>query len=293
MPIAMPYHLEKGPTLRLIEEHLNDSTAAMLQTLQGLRTTPPNSPAWLQNSMPALWADPRFQQSPAGSGAAVRDDLMRNWLGFHEDPNAPGVWTAGTEATTGYWIGYRGNVSEIVRNAFQWALELALGLDHPGSTANPRPDPWPIELFWKCPTPWFEAWVVQRPIDPAQTRGLISVMFLTPSFEGSNVCKSPLATHATATPPGFSHPVASWQPDYEWLGHTSRARVTPLNRRYSTWVVSDMGHVVTGVQQTHANTEADFFDWGIAQVNIWNGVGDVVVVSPSFPSGGISWDGQV
>ena len=38
---------------------------------------------------------------------------------------------------------------------------------------------------------------------------------------------------------------------------------------------------------------SDFSDWGIPQLNIYRGDGDVVIVAPSMPAGGVTYDGVV
>jgi hypothetical protein len=175
MPQLMPYHLEKGPTIRLLEQHINGSAEDMRGMLDALRASV-GTLDWVIEGIPGLWDDPRFEHSPLGSGAAVQENLIRNWLGFEL---VGGAWQPGNDLTTGYWVAYQGDVNEIVRSTLTWALEQSLGLA-PGDTGPGRDDPWEIEIFWKCPTPWFEGWVVTRPVDgradpaaePGATEGL-------------------------------------------------------------------------------------------------------------------------
>jgi hypothetical protein len=167
VPQLMPYHLEKGPTIRVLEQHLNGTAAQMRAMLSAVRSSA-GSVDWIVNGIPGLWSDTRFTHSPLGSGEAVRDALIQNWLGFHQDP--AGTWVPAGGTTTGYWVAYQGDVNEIVRRTVQWALEVSLGLA-PGAEAPGRDDPWPIEVFWKCPTPWFEGWVVTRPVPAAAAAG--------------------------------------------------------------------------------------------------------------------------
>lgn len=302
MPIGMPYHLEKGPTLRLLEQHLAVGRAGLRTVLDQLRASA-GSVDWVAHALPALWADPRFQAAPQGSGAGVRDDIVRRWFGYERTTpvgSASESWARLASPTTGYWIAYDGDVGEIVRRALVWAVELALGLE-PGAKGPGRNRPYPIEVFWKCPAPWFEAWVVQRPADHGGSpRGVISIVFVTPSHVGSNVAESPLAASASASPPGSAHPVPSWQGDYEVLGVRPEAgaavpKVAPSRREYATWVVTHADHQLGGSVSVTSNTAAaaDFAEWGIPQLGIYHGTGDVVIVSPSFPSGGVKADGSV
>jgi hypothetical protein len=364
MPQLMPYHLEKGPTIRLLEQHLNGTADEMRAMLDGLRASP-GSVAWVLTAIPGLWDDARFNHSPLGSGAAVRDNLLRDWFGFEE---SGGAWVPEGGDTTGYWIAYQGDVNEIVRRTLQWALEQSLGIA-PGEKGPGRDDPWPIEIFWKCPSPWFEGWVVTRPVDgrtdaagsvpgasdseatggdgcvvprrlrlddrrhrwpklirrrpgghgrptePATEpesagagdgtapRGLVSVFFLTPSHLGANVAESPIAHSSTTMPPGVTHAIPSWQDDYEVLGEAhpdpagfpDRPVVPAIQRTFSSWIVTHRDHVTTGAIDVTVDTAAaaDFADWGIPQLSIYAGQGEVVIVSPSVPAGGVPADGEV
>jgi hypothetical protein len=296
----MPYHLEKGATLRLLELYVNKPRPEMRSMLDQLRAAA-GSATWLGDAVPDLWQDPRFSFSPAGSGTATRDEIITKWLGFV--PDGSGGWVPGAGDTTGYWIAYKGDVSEIMRRAFVWALELSLGLA-PGGTGPGRQQPWKVEFFWKCPGPWFETWVVNRPVNKrgSEHRGLISVVFMTPSHDLSNVAESPIAEHAKAMVAGTGHPVPSWQDDYEQLGEpfpdpsvTGRPRVPAEDRRYATWIVTHADHQTTGAVDVTTNTTefADFAEWGIPTLNIYEGVGDVVIVSPSMAAGGVRQDGTV
>jgi len=141
---GMPYHLEKGPLLRIFEKHLNGDRAAMQATLDVLRASERNDGLdWIL--LPALWNDPAFQNGPQ-TGDQMRIRLLTEWFGL--EPDGAGGWREPQPppATTGYWIGYRGDVATIVRRAVLWAVELALGTGSDSPISHP--DPWPIELFW-------------------------------------------------------------------------------------------------------------------------------------------------
>jgi hypothetical protein len=300
----MPYHLEKGPLLRIIERHINADRSTMQQHLAALvaNTGPPL--AWL-DLVAGLWADPAFNKPNAVAAQLVKSRIATEWFGY--TPAANG-WAPPDPAlpTTGYWIGYTGDVEAIVRKALVWAMELALGK----GSSNPAGKPWPIELFWKCPTPWFETWVSTRKV-PNSSTGLVTVTFLSPSHNGAIVADSPLAVSAVASPQGGGHPVPSWEDDYEWLGHPhpvqvapSRPRVVPPTaRRFATWVVSHKRHRIVGEEVPEELAErlreiftaqpAEFRDFAIPQLTHWVGDGEVVIVSPSMAAGGIKHDGAV
>jgi hypothetical protein len=319
---GMPYHLEKGPLLRIFEAHLNGDRATLQATLNVLRVSEQSdSLDWILTGVPALWSDPAFALGPQ-SGVQMRDRVLMEWFGYESD--GAGGWRKPhpPRATTGYWIGYRGDVDRIVRRALLWATELALATGSDGQP-NGDGDPWPIELFWKCPAPWFEAWVVSRRV-PTTAAGLVTVVLVTPSHQGADVATSPIASSPVATPPGATHPVPSWQDDYECLAFPrppsaafpvsrqhpvpGRPRVPARDRDFATWVVTHEQHAIAGdptggalnaldaarrARQANTAGPREFTDMEIPQLAEWEGTGDVVVVSPSMAAGGIKHDGQV
>jgi hypothetical protein len=305
---GMPYHLEKGPLLRIIERNLNGSRATMQATLNTIEASIANeanggdpasaaSLAWHTGS--AAWNDPAFDPTGPRSGGAYRDRIITEWFGYEHDPAGGWRMPNPPPPTTGYWIGYRGDVHGIVRRAFAWAIELALG-----TGARADADPWPIELFWKCPAPWFEAWVVSRKAET--TSGLVTVILVSPAHRAAVVADSPIAHSPTASKPGVDHPVPSWQDDYEQLGaqhplRPNRPVVKPAtDRDYATWVVSQAEHDVFGgvepvdrLRQVWTAIGSMFTDWWIPQLAMWEGQGEVVVVAPSMAAGGVKHDGKV
>jgi hypothetical protein len=217
-------------------------------------------------------------------GDHIRKDLVENWFGGDRaEPSLPG--------SIGYWIGYRGDVAEIIRNSLCWAVELALGIPH-RSDKTGRRHPWPIELFWTCPCPWFESWVVVRP-------NSVTVVFMTPSHQGSNVSETPVATSATTRPHDPGHPIPSYEDDYQRLGAANalprRPRVAAHTREFATWVVTHKDHKIakgSPIVTTNTAVLADFAEWGIPQLCPYQGVGGITIVSPSFPAGGVHHDGR-
>jgi hypothetical protein len=296
----MPYHLEKGPTLRILELHLNRSRDEMRHLLGRLRASQGvGAPAgtdgidWLVDDpatggVPSWWSHPAIKARDTETGGkAIRDQLIEKWFGWKK---AAGGWKPPDPAalTTGYWIAYRGDVEGIVRRALTWTLELALGLE-PGDAGPGRSDPWAIELFWKCPSPWFEAWVVPRP-----SQRLVTLTLVTPSHRGSNVSETPLAASETTTLAGASHPVPSTQRDYAVLGPTNPPATA--RRRRAMWVVTHSNHVTDpylAAITTNTVESADLAEWGIPQLSIYIGTSPVVVVSPSMEAGGVREDGSV
>jgi hypothetical protein len=326
---GMPYQLEKGSLLRIFEKHLNVGRAKLELILEVLRDSERrNSADWIVSGVPALWNDPDFRPTGEWSGAENRRKLLEEWFGYEQD--SVGKWgpvqpkpNEEPKATTGYWIGYRGDVATIVRRALLWAVELALqtGSDE----ARHHPDPWPIELFWKCPDDWFEAWVLSRRI-PTTNAGLVTVVFVTPAHTGGEVAKSPIARSEKASPEGggAGHAVPSWQVDYELLtfknavaesakehkpGVPANPRVQARERDYAMWVVTHGNHEILGEAVAQQEQPGDIdrrarnvntalalplgADLEIPQFAEYVGAGEVVVVSPSQAAGGVTHDGKV
>lgn len=301
---GMPYQLEKGPVLRVVEQHLNGTRAEMRAVLDRLRaseeaerTTPGlHDVSWV-DAVPGLWDDPAFDRRPPDQ-PPPEDHIKRDWFGYRK---VDGAWVWQDTVDTGFWLGYRGKPDRIVRAALRWAHELALGVPPDGDGPG-RDKPWQIELFWKCMSQWFETWVVHRPVGPT---GLVSVFLLTPSHRGSNIAESPIAGSPTTLAAGAGHPVPSTQDDYQILVGADPGDPKPLHpveaieRRYGTWVVTHRQHrtaeVVPVANLTATNNvgPTDFRDWGIPQFCRYEGKGDIVVVSPSMAAGGMKHDGSV
>jgi hypothetical protein len=327
---GMPYQLEKGALLRIFEKHLNGDRAKLELILDVLRDSERRDSAdWVVSALPALWSDSDFRPTGDWSGEAKRADLLEEWFGYEEV--SPGTWQPAQpkpgdapKATTGYWIGYRGDVATIVRRTLLWAVELALQVG--SDRAEQHPEPWPIELYWKCPENWFEGWVLSRRI-PTTDAGLVTVIFVTPGHTGGEVATSPVATSAKANIKP-RRAVPSWQVDYELLtfdrplperfpvsakyhaaGVEAKPRREARERDHAMWVVTHREHVILGEDDARLEQEGDlerrarqtntasarplgeFFE--IPQLAEYAGTGDVVVVSPSMAAGGVTHDGKV
>ncbi len=303
MPEGMPYHLEKGPTLRLLESALNGLTKTQLRQRFQRLNAEDTSLDWLFGE--EVWADTAFERGPNVNGAAVVDRIAREWFGYAAQED--GSYTPQQTPTTGYWIAYQGAVDKVVRRTLAWAVQIALGLESDG-TGPSRSTKWEIELFWKCPSPWFEGWVISRPVQPPPAggggkrlnRGLVTVIFMSPPHEGSNVAESPIAVSPKPTKAGIPYRVPSWQADYEQVWPRSQQwppdkQPRAVDRQYGTWVITHRDHVKTGtvVLTTNPAVPTDYADWEIPQLAIYSGVEPVVVVSPSMPAGGVEHDGTV
>lgn len=292
--MPMPYHLTKGPWISILESAAND-----------------------QNRRPQLLADLRNpnvrlvdiavtnQQDAANFDAfgPLAQRLNSNWFGFDAAGNPQAPFDAANPERTGYWVDYHGNTERILRTALLRSLEVAMGLDH-GASAGESDRTWPIEVFWTCPRGWFECWVTWRQHDPAQTDGgQVTLLICTPA-DTVNVVRprfvEPLnpengEQHVNPTSPDRRQ--GMWlvaHSDHrshlvQWIDPsttppaaiTTRAVVDALNSIYST-------DVKVGYDDAIAPDP-----WPIPSPStLWEGIGDVVVVSPPEIDGGVRSTGR-
>jgi len=194
MPGGMPYHLEKGPYLTVLEAQFNLSADHLRTEANRLiRGDPQDTTDFYKcNAITAFPGAP-----PPDPKTALRDHIYADWFGFSGNP--PTIPQALSNCAllqsfpqqTGYWIGYHGDVEQIVRVTLARAAEVALGVNHttwptPGSgpaaqiTSGDVRRHWPTEFFWVCGSDRFEGYVTWRCHLPTQT-GQVTVVFVTPA----------------------------------------------------------------------------------------------------------------
>lgn len=231
MPGVMPYVMEKGPYLSVIEYLLEPDRR--VAALQKLRAGVPIADL-VGFHAPGLDPDGRTE-------ATRKQHLRRDWFGAEDAQDKP---------TTGFWQGYNGDVEAIVREGVIRAIEVAAGLDHPagdgGGSGGPSPVAtrrWPISVYWVCQGPWFQSWVTwQR--DPEGT-GHVTLTLCTPAATGYPL--NPRITRNVA--PGdpkhreYASPPASDAHEADrgmWvIGHEDYQRVVQLSL-----VPADFGTIV-------------------------------------------------
>ena len=150
----MPYHLEKGHYLLLLEETLNEGIEAVVDDDDGdhlpglgppvfdaraharrrcstvrLDTTARARPA-------ACWTWPEFMDDDAMSASRSPGSSPRTGSATASAPTARLDTKPHPNKPTGMWDGYQGNVERIIANVLVRALEVSLGLDHDA----PHPD---------------------------------------------------------------------------------------------------------------------------------------------------------
>lgn len=190
----MPFHLEKGPELEVLEDFLNSSTDRAVDALGRLRSGVPLAEAGGFDST-------SLDHGPNNTFEARLVHFQRDWLGMRRD--ASGRWhdqrpfDPVSNPTTGFWKDWYGDADGILRTTFIRAIEVSLGLSHGALPGPSGPDRhWPIDLYWKCPQPWLEGWIGWRGQGTAPGEcGQVTVILATPG-NGQPVLLSPLAPPA-------------------------------------------------------------------------------------------------
>lgn len=163
---GMPYNLEQGPYLAMLEDLINRNPVRCLDSLRD-----PDRPVTdLLRSAPA-----DIPEGPYPTTAALADHIDRDWFGIKPDgPESDG--------TSRYWSCWEGDAQGIVRETMVRALEIALGLDHdePAASVPPRRQ-WHISLLTACGIRWFEGWVSWRRVGAGGGDGHVTVFLLTPT----------------------------------------------------------------------------------------------------------------
>jgi hypothetical protein len=160
---GMPYHLEKGPTLRILEDTSIVTPQGMVALLGRLRTPGVD---WFVDDHPL--GPPRGGMTRSSSGARWPNGQA---LARRHHPEVVRL-----EAGPGHRVGRLGqDQPDRVLDRLQGrpARDRPRGI-RVGGGDRARHQPrvqrlasvrsWPIEIFWKCPEPWFEAWVTVQPI---------------------------------------------------------------------------------------------------------------------------------
>jgi len=185
----MPYHLEKGPYLTVLETQFNSDTDDLMAQANRLINNDPQFETAFYDCPAISQVGPLKGKTPAEAKQLLQDHIYNHWFGW--TGNAPNytkqVLTASCSLPaypqqTGYWQGYHGDVEKIVRTTLMRAAEVALGVDHktpPPIKPTDRRRHWPVEFFWVCGTDRFEGYVTWRSHLPSG-RGQVTVVFVTP-----------------------------------------------------------------------------------------------------------------
>jgi hypothetical protein len=301
----MPYHLEKGHFLLLLEDTLNegievvvdnDAAAAfpglsrrysMLEYMRGVVARPcdlHNGESEVGSSL--MW--PGWMSDDDVSFGAFRA-VAEEWFGYRIRPDGTLDTKPHPNKPTGMWDGYQGNVERIMANVFIRAIEVSLGLDHDAPIPTSAPDRcWPLYFFFKCQQPFFEGWVTwQCHSINRKAAGQVTVIFATP---GHN---HPVSDHPIPIDNNHDHKddlVPTLRNDGEFLADPVTAPAADLvgEPHQGVWVITHRDHKRLNVFDT--SVPSSYLEWGppllpiIAPENFC----DVVTVQPAARSGGIN-----
>ena len=289
MPEGMPYHLETGPTLGLLEQRLNDATKRELLALRAELLSRKPLEDVLPPAVAALLIPvPAPKGGNASSPLGVR--LRQAWLGVRQPlaadgkpPDPASIYDNDDDPAKGKWQFYRGNPEEILRQTFVRAVEVSLGISHdvaPDATPTVRANRWPFILMWKCAQPWLEGWVQWR-----RRPGVVVVVICTPG-DGNHIALDPdlhynlePANRLAAAGDGYSHD----DPNYAANGSIV---ITHDRHEYNPSVArtTSASAPITIAAPERAGNGAPLPWFG----GKFSGVGPVVAVSPTVRDGGVS-----
>jgi hypothetical protein len=300
----MPYHLEKGRYLQLIEDTLNEGIEAVVDnnsaiTFSGL--TRRYSMLEYMRTVVERDCDPVDGEDPEGGlmmwpGTMTDADIgfpmfrimVEEWFGYRLRADGTLNTKRHPNKPTGMWDGYQGNVERILATSLVRAIEVSLGLEHgdPIPTAAP-PRSWPIYFFLKCQQPFFESWVTwQCHSINRRAAGQVTVIWATP---GHN---HPVSDHAVPIDLDGDHMddfVSTLRNDGEFLENPSSAPAADLNGdpHQGIWVITHRDHKRLNVFDT--SVPSSYLEWGppLLPIIAPESFCDVVTVQPAARSGGI------
>jgi hypothetical protein len=301
---VMPYHLEKGRYLQLIEDTLNEGIEAvvdnnkaitfsglkrrysMLEYMRGVVARPCDlTDGEAEDGGLLLWPG---TMTDADIGFPMFRIMAEEWFGYRIRPDGSLDTKPDPNKPTGMWDGYQGNVERILANSLVRAIEVSLGIDHDApipSAAPPRS--WPIYFFLKCQQPFFESWVTwQCHSANRRASGQVTVIWATP---GHN---HPVSDHPVPIDKNHNHKddfVSTLRNDGEFLEDPISASAVDTNGRphQGIWVVTHRDHKKLNVFDT--SVPSSYLEWGppLLPIIAPEDFSDVVTVQPAALSGGI------
>jgi hypothetical protein len=300
----MPYHLEKGHYLLLLEETLNEGIDAvvdddtetdfpglarrrsMLAHMRGV-VARPCDPVNGESEVGGVLSWPGFMKD-ADVGFGISKIILEDWFGYRIRNNGTLDTKPRANKPTGMWDGYQGNVERIIANTLVRTIEVSLGLEHgaPIPTGAPARS-WPIYFFFKCQQPFFEGWVSwQCHSANRRAAGQVTVIFATP---GHN---HPVSDHPVPIDTNGDHKddfVSTLRNDGEFLKNPTQAPAQDATGKphQGVWVVTHTDHKKLNVFDT--SVPSGYLEWGppLLPIIAPETFADVVTVQPAALSGGI------
>src|SRR5580693_6032643 len=127
---GMPYNLEQGPYLAMLEDLINKNP---VRCLNSLRDAGKPVTDILRN--PSIDIPGRHHHQTT---AALADHIDKDWFGIK-----PG---SQSDPTSRYWSYWEGDAQGIVRETIVRAIEIALGLDHGAAAPDGDRQQWHVSL---------------------------------------------------------------------------------------------------------------------------------------------------
>jgi hypothetical protein len=300
----MPYHLEKGHYLLLLEATLNEGIEAvvdddteisfpglarrysMLEYMRGV-VARPCSLTDGENEDDGVLMWPEFMTDD-DVGFPIFEIIAEDWFGYRIRHDRTFNTSPHPNKPTGMWDGYQGNVERIVANVMVRCLEVSLGLDHDAPIPEEAPPrSWPLYFFFKCQQPFFEGWVTwQCHSVNRRAAGQVTVIFATP---GHN---HPVSDHPIPIDTNHDHrddQVHTLRNDGEFLVEPVSAPAADVGGQphQGVWVVTHRDHKKLNVFDT--SVPSAYLEWGppLLPIIAPDNFCDVVTVQPAARSGGI------
>jgi hypothetical protein len=287
----MPYQLEKGPYFAVTESLLDD----IPRRIEALARSRGGDPI---DDMPGLDSASLVVAPSTAAAALLAGQFHQNhdWYGMNLNP-VTGKWDpqppfSQGNRTTGYWHNWYGNPDLIMRETFIRAIEVSLGVPHDPknldttSIAVAKKHEWPIEVFWRCPAPWFETWVTWRGTEnPGQSTdktGHVTVHVHSPSHDNAALIESPIRSAPDNARAEYKDEPNT--PNGPYLSSDNRERgMWVIAHRNQDPVIPIFGPITTAVGQI----------WGLPNFGSgYHSHGEIVAVQPNEPDGGVKAAGR-
>jgi hypothetical protein len=302
---VMPYHLEKGHFLLLLEDTLNEGIEAivdnddevtfpgllrrysMLEYMRGVVARPCDRNDGEQADGSLLhWPS---WMTDADVGYGIFRIVAEKWFGYTLAADGSLDTKRHPLKPTGMWDGYQGNVERILATAFVRAIEVSLGLEHGAPIPNGAPPrSWPIYFFFKCQQPFFEGWVTwQCHSVNRRAAGQVTVILATP---GHN---HPVSDHPIPIDHNGDHKddlIPTLRNDGEFAVEPVSAPAADAGGEphQGVWVITHRDHKKLTVFDT--SVPSAYLEWGppLLPIIAPDDFCDVVTVQPAARSGGIN-----
>lgn len=278
---GMPYMVEKGPVWQSFDRwfgrsNLQQRLQRKLDVLVSLQ----------QNGRFTDFV-PAGTTMPPAQVQLLKQHINDDWFGLPKlpgggwgPPNPPNTSPSGPG--TGKWVNWWGDAETIAREAVIRAIEVSLGLHHHDwtpanpvtladygiSASAPPARDWPIEFWWICPLPTFQASLTWRHDHANNNRGLVAVTWLTPS-NGDELFHELDHTPRTQPNPG------------QYIGWAVDPADAPS--RFGSWLIGQ-GDNDTVHPPSWSPTPSG--TWPSTVDGVWS-YGEIVTVSPELLDGGV------